>query len=40
MAKKYRKKMSKKASQRNFKKKTHTHRRNINSAPMRGGIRL
>nr|QJB20118.1 MAG: hypothetical protein [Microvirus sp.] len=37
---KYRKKMSKRQSKRSFRKGTGTHKKNINTSVMRGGIRL
>lgn len=35
-----RRRMSRKKSRRSFRKGTGTHRRNVSSRPMRGGIRL
>jgi hypothetical protein len=32
--------LSKRASKRDFREKSHVHRRNVDTRPMRGGIRL
>ena len=37
---KFRKKMSRKRSRRNFSNSARVHKKNTNSNPMRGGIRL